>query len=309
MAKILCIIDGMTDSGFFPKNYRNLSQMEFFGWEDTASGRTPETLPCVLHLLGIKKIPYYLRGYLEALGAGIPVEKEDLILRGSRYFLDENHVPSRPCNEEFQMEIEGGRYYPLEGYQSLFVFLKGAPLVEKIQTFGPHEIKGRKVEELQPTGHLLLEKVFQKGMQKDSCILLWGESVATSPPKRYKNWGMVTGKNLLKGMGKWLEMEVASLEGATGDTDTDLEEKGKKALELAERFPFVLLHINGADEASHRRNFKEKEEFLQKIDQQVLKKLLESKHEILVTSDHGTDPKTGEHLGDLQPMYKKRDRP
>ena len=41
---------------------------------------------------------------------------------------------------------------------------------------------------------------------------------------------------------------------ATGDVDTDLAEKAGMAARLSEAYDFVLLHLNGADEASHRRN-------------------------------------------------------
>lgn len=45
-------------------------------------------------------------------------------------------------------------------------------------------------------------------------------------------------------------MELFPVKGATGDVDTDLDAKTEAALRAAERCPFVLLHINGADEAA-----------------------------------------------------------
>lgn len=40
--------------------------------------------------------------------------------------------------------------------------------------------------------------------------------------------------------------------------DTDLDAKTEAALRAAERCPFVLLHINGADEAAHRHDSAER---------------------------------------------------
>ena len=100
-------------------------------------------------------------------------------------------------------------------------------------------------------------------------------------------------------------MTVRDVEGATGDTDTDLASKVRSALKAAQKFPFVLLHINGADEASHRKNPSEKAAFLRKIDELVLSELLQSEHEIVVVSDHGTDPMTGLHIGDVQPLFER----
>lgn len=83
---------------------------------------------------------------------------------------------------------------------------------------------------------------------------------------------------------------------------TDLDAKTEAALRAAERCPFVLLHINGADEAAHRHDSAEKETFLRRVDDRVLSRLLASEHEIMVASDHGTDPKSGAHLGGPQPF-------
>ena len=83
MAEILCIIDGMTDPGFCAADYPHLASMQLIGYQDNTLGGEPETLNCVLHLLGVTDVPRHLRGYIEALGNGISVCSGDLILRGS----------------------------------------------------------------------------------------------------------------------------------------------------------------------------------------------------------------------------------
>lgn len=83
---------------------------------------------------------------------------------------------------------------------------------------------------------------------------------------------------------------------------TDLDAKTEAALRAAERCPFVLLHINGADEAAHRHDSAEKETFLRRVDDRVLSRLLASEHEIMVASDHGADSESGAHLGGPQPF-------
>ena len=83
MAEILCIIDGMTDPAFCSADLQNLASMQLIGYQDNTLGGEPETLNCVLHLLGVTHVPKHLRGYIEALGNGISVCSGDLILRGS----------------------------------------------------------------------------------------------------------------------------------------------------------------------------------------------------------------------------------
>lgn len=87
---------------------------------------------------------------------------------------------------------------------------------------------------------------------------------------------------------------------------TDLDAKTEAALRAAERCPFVLLHINGADEAAHRHDSAEKETFLRRVDGRVFSRLLASEHEIMVASDHGADPESGAHLGGPQPFFTSR---
>lgn len=101
-------------------------------------------------------------------------------------------------------------------------------------------------------------------------------------------------------------MELFPVKEATGDVDTDLGAKTEAALRAAERCPFVLLHINGADEAAHRHDSAEKETFLRRVDDRVLSRLLASEHEIMVASDHGADPESGAHLGGPQPFFTSR---
>lgn len=124
-----------------------------------------------------------------------------------------------------------------------------------------------------------------------------GSTAAISPEER---------RDLRQGVGKG-DCPAAAHgafpgKGATGDVDTDLDAKTEAALRAAERYPFVLLHINGADEAAHRHDSAEKETFLRRVDDRVLSRLLASEHEIVVASDHGADPESGAHLGGPQPF-------
>lgn len=179
---------------------------------------------------GVTDLPVHLRGYVEALGAGIPVRPDDLLLRHA----------------------------------------------------------------------------FERLLTKERCMLLWGQSVPAAPPPFPQKSAVICGKELVKGIARLLHMELFPVKGATGDVDTDLDAKTEAALRAAERCPFVLLHINGADEAAHRHDSAEKGTFLRRVDDRVLSRLLASEHEIVVASDHGADPESGAHLGGPQPFFTSR---
>lgn len=73
MSRILCVIDGMTDPHFQVERYGHLASMGSVRYVDTCGGFPPETLHCVTAPVVATDLPVHLRGYVEALGAGIPV--------------------------------------------------------------------------------------------------------------------------------------------------------------------------------------------------------------------------------------------
>lgn len=300
---MLCIIDGMTDPTFCAADYPNLSSMRLMGYQDNALGGEPETLNCVLHLLGVTDVPKNLRGYIEALGSGISVCPDDLILRGSWYHLDETGRYSAPCDAPEELRNPAFRYYDLGQYKSLLVFPHMADKISRISTSLPSSCVSQKAADLVPVGSDVLRDVFLQCLSQERVMALWGQSVAADLLPFPQRAAAVCGKGTVKGIGKALGMDMIPVKGATGDTDTDLGAKVEAALRAARKYPFVLLHINGADEAAHRKKPMEKREFLKRVDAQVFTRLLASPHRITVTSDHGTDPANGLHLGNKQPVF------
>ena len=306
MSKILCIIDGMTDPQFDARDYPSLSSMRLERCIDTTCGYDAESFGCILRLLGVRDVPDHSRGYAEALGAGIPVGEDDLVLRGSWYGLDAKGRCTEPVPALGHIlgECEC-HYHSLGDYKSLLVFPGEGKSVSRISTYPPYDCLGKSAVQLCPQGSEAVKEVFESNLQKDRCLLLWGQSAPSSLAPLPMKAAVICHATVVKGIGHLLGMTVLDVEGATGDTDTDLTSKVRSALKAAEEFPFVLLHINGADEASHRKNPSEKAAFLRKIDELVLSELLQSEHEIVVVSDHGTDPMTGLHIGDVQPLFER----
>ena len=307
MSTIFCIVDGMTDPGFFPGAYPALSRMEALPAVDTAQGEAPESLNCILHLLGVERVPPRLRGYAEALGSGIPVGKGDLILRGSWFSRDSRgHCAAPiPAPPELPGELPC-RYYPLGGYKSLLVFPGLGGAAEAIETFPPYALEEKPAEALCPRGCEALQRTFFALLREERCLIPWGQSAPAALPPFPMAGTVISGTPVVRGIGRLLGMKVAEVPGATGDVDTDLNAKTAAALAAAETCPFVVLHLNGADEAGHRKNRAEKETFLRNVDSLVIRPLLSGPHGLVLTADHGTDPVTGLHLGVPQPVFARR---
>ena len=170
-------------------------------------------------------------------------------------------------------------------------------------TYPPYMCAGECAWNLYPKGCSIVHDVFQTLLTKDACLIPWGQSVYSKIEPFPCKAAVIAGTSVVKGIAKLLSMQLVSVPGATGDVDTDLFGKTKATLDVAQTNPFVLLHINGADEAGHRKNYAEKQAFLRKVDSIVLKPLLEFKHSIYVVSDHGTEPMTGQHSGKNQPLF------
>ncbi len=133
-------------------------------------------------------------------------------------------------------------------------------------------------------------------------LIPWGQSVPCSLPLFHPQAAAVGGALIVQGLCRAVGMELHTGARFTGDTDTDLPAKTGLALALSEKNRFVLLHINGADEAAHRLDPLEKTSFLRQVDQKVVAALQGAPGPVLVCADHGTSPATGKHLRDLQPF-------
>ena len=98
------------------------------------------------------------------------------------------------------------------------------------------------------------------------------------------------------------------MEGVTGGVDTDLDVIVDTILDQVKNsdHDFFLINIDGADEAGHDGNVKEKLEFIEKVDEVVMSKLKDLEDVILIlTADHSTPISVMNHSGDPVPMIIK----
>lgn len=307
MSEILCIIDGMNDPDFNVKKYPTLASFPRREHVNTVpDGFKAGTLPCVLSLLGFTSPPKNIRGWIEALGAGIDLKPDDLIFRGSWVEVDDEGIGIGFCDEPDKLpKLKRARYVSLGGYKGLLIIPKGASFVDSIPALLPFEMLGRNARDFfSPDIPALREALIMLNSSNPRRLIIpWAASVAQPLPPFPVKAAVVSATNIIRGLAKALKMYHVSLTGMTGDTDTDLGTKTRLTLALAKKYPFTMLHIGGCDEAAHRMDKREKEAFLMQIDQVVLPELLASNHTIRVVSDHGADPATGGHTGGKQPSF------
>ena len=72
---------------------------------------------------------------------------------------------------------------------------------------------------------------------------------------------------LIKGIAKIAGMKLIDIEGATGGIDTNLENIKNGIIETASKdYDFMLINVDGADEAGHDGQMEEKVKFIEKVD-------------------------------------------
>lgn len=120
------------------------------------------------------------------------------------------------------------------------------------------------------------------------------------------NGACVAASPVIKGIARAMEIYVEDVSGATADLKTDLKAKVLKALDLLNKYDFVILHILGCDITSHDKNPRLGSMFIEKIDREAFKRILEytdfDKTLLVVCSDHPTSSKTGEHTQGFMPF-------
>ena len=304
MSHILLIIDGMTDPDFRLADYPAMDSMQRLAPVDYSEGGRPETLACTLRILGLQPVPPHIRPIVEAYGAGLRVAPDDLWLRASWYHIDEQGQPDRQESPDFftlptdtTADIEP---HDLGQGHWLFRLSGGRPLFESLTLPTPFVIG--KMDDLLPEGDEAIRDYFSHLTTPLHRLIVWDKGVSSPLPQLREPSVIIAAEKVLLGLGKMLDWETVTHPTLTGDTDTDLDLLARLTLEAADRIDRVIVHVNGADQAGHRRDEAGKRAFLRCIDNKLLPPLLRSPHRLTLTSDHGCDPATGCHLPGPQPV-------
>lgn len=337
---MMVIIDGLTDQAIPELGDRacycyarhphldRFSSSGYQGYIDACpKGYIPESMACILNLLGVENTDFPLsRAGLELRSLGYSLAEDEIALRCNLVAISpENRLISfnggRLNNEEMQMishqfkEITNClSFLPMSDYRNLLVLKKENFSSLKVTTYPPHEHLGDDID-------FLLQNLSEGSPQIKEFLYMATEFLRkfakTDENYHFYPWG-ITGKeqlpsfelmynhraaavcaaDIVKGIALAMGMHVPILKDVTADTDTDLRAKAEAACDLQADYDFVLIHINGTDEASHRKDYLEKVRFIERIDQEFiayLMKNVEKDTRIMICADHATLPTTGKH--------------
>ena len=241
-------------------------------------------------------------------------------------------------NPEFAGHAEkaGLLVHPALSFRHIAVQKKAE--ITGIKLSAPHDHLGEQIGGLLPSGcenakiltelmllaHKILnsdqinEKRRADGKLPANGIWFWAEGTAVKLPnfaRQYgKTGGVISAVPLCHGIASLVGLEKITVEGATGELETNYAGKVDAVLEVLENNDFAAVHIEAPDECTHDGDLKGKLQAIEWIDTRVVgplvEKLLRAGYDfrILIISDHKTLTSTRGHDGTPVPylIYDSR---
>jgi 2,3-bisphosphoglycerate-independent phosphoglycerate mutase len=305
-------------------------------------GFTPATDVATMSLFGYDPHRYYTgRAPIEAIAKGLTARPDQIIFRcnfvtiadGRMKDFTAGHIKQPDAdaliaalNETFKKD--GCDFFAGVSYRNL-MFLANATDMELAcapphdiadQLAAPHWPRGKgeeRVRGLMERAAKMLEnhpvnvRRRQNGEDWATNIWLWGQgrpTILDSFAGRFDLHGVViTGVDIVRGLGVGMGMQLLHVPGATGYIDTDYAAKGRAAIEALDKYDLVVVHVEAPDEAAHLGNATEKVTALERIDAAIVGPLLSALRQrpewrILVAPDHPTNVKSKGHSA-VPPPY------
>ena len=314
-------------------------------------GMVPGSDVANLSILGYDPLKFYTgRSPIEAVGMGIDIDKSDLAVRCNLVTLSENEYYDKKImldfcaggieTEEAKELIEfinkklGNEIYHFYAGISYRHCLLVKNLKANLCCAPPHDIVDKCIFGYLPKDKTFLELMAKsyellkahpinkerkaKGLKAANSIWLWGEG-RLKPVKsfyeKYKLCGtVVSGVDLIKGIGIMAGLNVPNVKGATATLNTDYTAKLNVGLDalLNKNEDFLYMHLEAPDECAHRGDLTGKILAIEKIDALIIKPLIENLGKstedftLLFLPDHPTPVSIKTHTDDPVPFLLYR---
>ena len=278
-----------------------------------------------------------------ALRCNLITEQEGRIVdySGGHITTEEARALMEALNEEFRDKWASKgwelTFYPGVSYRNVLVIKsksKEYDLWEGKEIGGapPHDIIGAQIEEKLPKEEILRDVVITSKMilgrhevnarrmarneRTANMVWLWSGGKKPVMPAFSALYGVygsvISGVNLIKGIGRCVGLDIIDVPGATGYIDTNYEGKADYALRSLEGKNFVLVHVEAPDEAAHLGDIAMKVKAIEDFDALVVGTVLKGLEEkfaethedyrILVMPDHYTPVSVGTHTKEAVPF-------
>jgi 2,3-bisphosphoglycerate-independent phosphoglycerate mutase len=328
-------------------NMDRIAQMGRVGRANNVpSNLTPASDVATLSLFGYDPQQYYTgRAPLEAAALGIKLGPNDWAIRCNFVNIDREemrdftagHISSEEGRELLQSirQALGSRQFEFHAgvsYRNLLAYRGSGsgPFGATTKTQPPHDIPDKPIAGYLPSGpgseilrdlmdrsrtvladHPVNEMRRANGKRPATQIWLWGQGQAPSLPsfqELHRLRGVIiTGVDLVRGVGALLGWQRLDVPGVTDYLDNDYAAQGRAAVAALADYDLVCVHVEAPDEASHEGKLAAKIEALDQIDRHIVGPLMDAlpKHgrwRILVSPDHPTPVRTRAHAHGFVPF-------
>ncbi len=325
------------------KNINALAYRGMVGlFEPISPGIRPGSDTAHLSILGYDPYKVYTgRGPFEALGLGMDLKPGDIAFRGNFATVDKSlRVIDRRAGRidtgtdklasSLNIEIDGINIMVKEGVEHRAgVVFRGDGLSPNVSDVDPHQ-ENVFVHESRPLdngaektadvlnkftrkSYEILDQhpvnVERKKQGKNPANILLTRGAGIVPEldnfnEKYRlKSACVVGVPLISGICKLAGITPIKVPGATGTTNTNMQNKVKYAIDAFKTYDFLLMNIKATDVAGHDGNAVLKKEMIEKADI-ALEPVLDLLDEItvMITGDHSTPCTVKDHTGDPLPV-------
>ncbi len=162
--------------------------------------------------------------------------------------------------------------------------------------------------------HPLNNERSRQGLPVANCVITRGASSSRglpAPRLSPSQAAMVAGCSTAQGVARAVGLQPVHSHAMTANLDTNIDAKLDAAASLLEHRGLVAVHLKGTDIAAHDRRPLEKRDFIERVDAALGRMLRDHKEtaeglRIVLSSDHGTDSNTGDHMTDPVPLLISR---
>lgn len=326
-------------------NIDNLTKRGRSGFiQNVPKGYTPGSDVANMSIFGYDPAKYHTgRAPLEAGSLGIETTNDQVIFRCNLVYENNSkiedftadHISSDEAEtliNDLNKHFNRNKFYSGISYRHVFVYdSKDSSKLSNLKTIPPHDIINEDIknymddsfDESKDIKNIILEsrkvlkdhpinkKRIEEGKKPANMVWLWGQGLKPSMDnfeKIYsKKGGIITGVDLLKGIGIYSDLKVIDVPGATAYFDTDYKAKAEYALKSLKDLDIIIIHIEAPDEAGHEGNIEEKIKAIENIDELVLGTILEKigefgDYKIAILPDHPTPIDLRTHTLDEVPI-------
>lgn len=232
---------------------------------------------------------------------------------------------------EFKALAENARMKVNLGHSFRHIAQQSGADITGIKLIPPHDHLGEKIGGILPSGcenaktllslmrkaneilehHPLNDELRKNGKMPANGIWFWAEGRAVQLPDfkaRYGHDGaVISAVPLCHGIAMLSGLRMICPEGATGEIDTNYENKLDAALKVLECDDFVAVHVEAPDECTHNGDLEGKLLGIHWLDTRMLRPMCErldaagTEYRLLFLSDHKTLTSTRGHDGDPVP--------